>query len=470
MRRCVQAITAAVLLAACTATATTTGSASTSVSGTAEVSGSPGAGGAPIGPGSPIPQPVVPGNLRVAPDDQRVDMTVPTFSHPTDVSNPLFPVSQQASVLFVGHVDGKPFRTEVTLLPFTRVIQWGGQSIETLVSQYVAYLDGRLQEVAYDLYAQADDGSVWYFGEDVADLAHGDIVTKEGTWTAGKDGPAQMIMPGDPQVGDVYRTENIPGIAFEQVTVQETDRTLRGPVAPIPGGMVGEELHLGGGIEDKLFAPGYGEFFTRDGRDVEALATAVPTDAVSGPMPSGTVRLRAGMDRVARQIASGDWRGAKATVASMEAAWRALRAGDVPHLEVPWVSRTLSELSRAVRAKDAPRARQAVIDATLRILDLEIRYLPTTQIDLARIELWTEQLAADAAVKDASAVNGDVFTLFYLRDRILQVLTPDERTSVDTLIDRLQVSGADHDVARAVTAASSLRRVVADVQARVGAA
>jgi hypothetical protein len=73
-------------------------------------------------------------------------------------------------------------------------------------------------------------------------------------------------------------------------------------------------------------------------------------------------------------------------------------------------------------------------------------------------------------VKDASAVNGDVFTLFYLRDRILQVLTPDERTSVDTLIDRLQVAGADHDVPRAVTAASSLRRVVADVQARVGVA
>jgi hypothetical protein len=271
-------------------------------------------------------------------------------------------------------------------------------------------------------------------------------------------------------VGDVYRTENIPGIAFEQVTVQETDRTLRGPVAPIPGGMVGEELHMGGGTEDKLFAPGYGEFFTRDGKDVEALATAVPTDAVSGPMPPGLARLRAEADRAARQIAAGDWRGARATVASMENAWRALRPGDVPHLEIPWVSRTLSELSRAVRAKDAARARQAVIAATLRILDLEIRYLPATQIDLARMELWTEQLAADAAVKDASAVNGDVFTLFYLRDRILQVLTPDERTSVDTLIDRLQVAGADHDVARAATAASDLRQVVADVQARVGVA
>ncbi|HET6776937.1 MAG TPA: hypothetical protein VFH81_04110, partial [Actinomycetota bacterium] len=197
-----------------------------------------GGGGEVAAPGSPeteeIPQPVVP-HLTVAPDSQRVDLRVPTFSHPTEVTNHLFPVSQQASVLFLGHVDGKPFRTEVTLLPETRIVQWEGQRIETLVSQYMAYLGGRVQEVAYDLYAQADDGSVWYFGEDVADFEGGAIVTKEGTWVVGKDGPAAMIMPADPRVGNAYRTENTPGIAFEQVTVTSVDRTLDGPLGPIEG-------------------------------------------------------------------------------------------------------------------------------------------------------------------------------------------------------------------------------------------
>src|SRR6266508_5614376 len=130
-------------------------------------------GGQAAAPGSTetkeIPQPVVP-HLDVAPESQRVDLRMPTFSHPTEVTNPLFPVSRQASVLFLGHVDGKPFRTEVTLLPETRIVQWEGQRVETRVSQYMAYLGGRIQEVAYDLYAQADDGSVWYFGEDVADF------------------------------------------------------------------------------------------------------------------------------------------------------------------------------------------------------------------------------------------------------------------------------------------------------------
>ena len=81
-----------------------------------------------------IPQPPVPGDIPVAPQSKRVDLSMPTFSDPTNVTNPLFPVSRQESVLMVGHVDGKPFRTEVTLLPETRIIEWQGQRVETLVS------------------------------------------------------------------------------------------------------------------------------------------------------------------------------------------------------------------------------------------------------------------------------------------------------------------------------------------------
>ena len=110
-----------------------------------------------------------------------MDLATPSFSDPTSVTNPLFPVSKQESVLMVGQVDGKPFRTEVTLLPDTRIIEWQGQQVETLVSQYTAYLDGRIHEVAYDFYAQADDGSVWYFGEDVFNFKEGYIADTHGT-------------------------------------------------------------------------------------------------------------------------------------------------------------------------------------------------------------------------------------------------------------------------------------------------
>jgi hypothetical protein len=112
-------------------------------------------------------------------------------------------------------------------------VDWDGQRIEALQSQFCAYLKGRITEVAVDLYAQADDGSVWYFGEDVVDYANGVAATTEGTWRVGPDGPAAMIMPGHPKVGDVYRTENIPGVAFKQVTVERVGVTVTGPGGPI---------------------------------------------------------------------------------------------------------------------------------------------------------------------------------------------------------------------------------------------
>jgi hypothetical protein len=206
-------------------------------------------------PGECIPMEGSDECLPTAPESDLVDREQPTFSDPTNITNPLFPISQLESVILLGRVDRLPFRTELTLLPETKMIEWNGQQVETLVSQYVAYLDGRITEVALDWYAQADDGSVWYFGEDVFNYEEGAVADTSGTWMAGRDGPAAMIMPANPQVGDVYRPENIPGLVFEEVTVQSTDETVHGPQGPVDGAIVVEELHQDGGPKGKFSAP-----------------------------------------------------------------------------------------------------------------------------------------------------------------------------------------------------------------------
>ena len=411
-----------------------------------------------------IPQPVVPGDIPVASQSERVDLSMPTFSDPTNVTNPLFPVSKQESVLMLGHVDGKPFRTEVTLLPETRIIEWQGQQVETLVSQYTAYLDGRIQEVAYDFYAQANDGSVWYFGEDVADFEGGAIVTKEGTWIAGKDGPAAMIMPANPKIGDVYRTENNPGIAFEEVTVRSTDKTLDGPLGPIDGGLVAEELHMDGTTEDKTFAPGYGEFYTAGGGDVEALALAVPTDVASKPTPAELGNLYRGALDVFDAAHSRDWNAASSTVEKMAAAWKTYEAGEVPKMIEPRMTDALAALARAVDARDAAQAQQAAIDAAQWSLDLQLRYRPPAEIDLARFDLWAAQLTLDASAGDAGAVGGDVFTIGYIRDRILNTVDGTDVVLIDTEVQKLQVAAADDDLAAATDAAERLRDTLGRLQ------
>ena len=72
--------------------------------------------------------------LPLAPESERVDIASPTFSDPTSVTNPLFPISELHSAVLSGIVEGKPFHTETTLLPDTRIIAWApGQVVETLV-------------------------------------------------------------------------------------------------------------------------------------------------------------------------------------------------------------------------------------------------------------------------------------------------------------------------------------------------
>ena len=282
----------------------------------------------------------------MAPQSERVDIAAPTFSNPTEITNPLFPINDLRSVIFSGRVESKPFHTETTLLPETRMVEWSeDQWVEARISQYMAFIDGRIEEVALDFYAQADDGSVWYLGEDVFDYSgtKGLIdATAAGTWLAGRDGPAEMIMPADPQVGDAHRPENIPGIAFEEVVIKRVDKTVDGPAGPVEGAMVARELHDDGTHSDKVFAPGYGEFYTAHQGEVEAMALAVPTDALDGPVPPELQALSAAADDLLDPALSGSWSSLAAAEKAAAGAWDRYRTGDLP-------PRLAAEMDRALK-------------------------------------------------------------------------------------------------------------------------
>jgi hypothetical protein len=368
--------------------------------------------------------------LPLAPKSKRVDLVAPPFTNPTKVTNPLFPISNLHSAVLNGTVDGKAFRTETTLMPWTRIIEWPeGRRVETLVSQYVAYLDGRIEEVALDHYAQDDDGAVWYFGEDVFNYEDGVIADREGTWLAGRDGPAAMIMPADPKPGDVYFSENTPGFVFEQVTVKAVDKTVQGPQGPVEGAIVGAELHQDGSREDKTFAPGYGEFFTGAGGDVEALALAVPIDELPGPVPPELETLASG----------------SSTMATMKQAWRNFQAGEVP--------------PRLKGVMDDALARQSAFDVANTALDLQLRYRPPAEIDRERFDLWARRLTVDAAAGNAVAVTGDLVVLEWIRDRIAHTLDSVDRTRVNSQLVALRATLNDEDLPAAAAEAAQISRL-----------
>ncbi|MCW8381947.1 hypothetical protein [Streptomyces justiciae] len=348
-----------------------------------------------------------PACLPTAPESARVDRATPVFTHPTPVTNPLHPSSRVRQTIYGGQVDGSPFRTEVTVLPDPEPITWAGHTVPALAVQYVAYADGRIEEATVDWFAQADDGAVWYLGEDVSNYDDGVVRDTEGTWQAGKGGaPGAMIMPGQPRKGDVYRTENLPGVVFEEVRVTAVDQTVDGPYGKVEGAITVHELHMDGSTEDKVYAPGYGEFSTGGDGDLEAVSLAVPTDAKSGAVPGELGELEA----AAR--AAQDGAVTTADVRGVRAAWSAYRAVDV----VPALLER--QLTRDVGALEGDDPAGAALRVAQDVTDLRLRYEGVRKVDRERFAVWARQLGIDARDGDAGAVAGDVSSLELVWERL----------------------------------------------------
>jgi hypothetical protein len=77
---------------------------------------------------------------------------------------------------------------------------------------------------------------------------------------------------------------------------------------------------------DKTFAPGYGEFYSAHEGDVEALALAVPTDALDGPPPAELQSLSTSAVGILENARLEDWEAASSTVKLMTTDWESGQA------------------------------------------------------------------------------------------------------------------------------------------------
>lgn len=449
------ALAVAALVGACNGSSATSGPTSSTPSPSSPApTSTPTPSAQPMPPGPKcVPFETGKGCLPIAPARQRIDLTRPVFSKPTEITNPLHPSSKVAQVIYGGQVDGKPFRTEFTRLPDIKVINWQGQQIRAVTWQYLAFSDGRIQEVAIDWFAQADDGSVWYLGEDVFNYANGSVADTAGTWLTGRDGPPSMIMPATPKVGGVYRPENSPGVVFEEVTIKAVDRTLPGPSGPVRGVMVVNELHQDGSREDKAFAPGYGEFSTGTPTgDLEAASLAIPTDARPGGVPASLVAVFRAVRTTYDAVSANRWSDAAAAHRSLT---KAFRPGTT--LLDRQMARDLGTLGKAIANRGSGPARQAVLRVAQNDLDLRLRYLPLATVERARFDLWIRQIAVDADEGDAGSVIGDATTLKWTWDRIRPTLGPSVAKSVDGQVKAVQAAANRKDLKGAARTAAAIR-------------
>lgn len=156
----------------------------------------------------------------------------PVFSHPASITNQWMPLSEHRRCEFRGTVDGTRVHSVKTLLDRTEAFEVNGQAVEAAVVEDRAFEDAKLHEVALDYYAQADDGTVYYLGEDVNYYRHGEVVGHKGSFRYGEDTDVLGVaMPATLALGDRFSFEQIPGQGEERNRIESFDASITTPAA-----------------------------------------------------------------------------------------------------------------------------------------------------------------------------------------------------------------------------------------------
>jgi hypothetical protein len=183
------------------------------------------------------------------------------------------------------YYEGEDESLLISVLDQTRVIE----GVETRVIEEREWEDDELLEVSWNYFAQAADGTVCYFGEDV-DIFEDEQISHEGAWCADEAGSMPGIfMPADPQPGMKYQTEFGAGAQDQVKIVGSGPVTV--PYGPFPETIRWREFNpLDGDKGYKVFAEGFGLVIDESlllidfEEDASAPGSPIPTDQSCGDL------------------------------------------------------------------------------------------------------------------------------------------------------------------------------------------
>jgi len=213
---------------------------------------------------------VVASTVSLSPASASVPSGTPTFSNPLNITNRYQPFQPGGVKVYRG-TKGKAQQVVVDLYRTdTRSFRLNNRNVECHILQEIAFENGQLVESSLNFFAQADDGTVYYFGEIVDIYENGVVTSHEGSWLVGgpkgsdpnetANAPAPTVfMPANPELGDIFKQEDLPGV------VDETDAVVAvGVTVTVEAGrfentiQILETSNLEPGTETKWYAPGVG--------------------------------------------------------------------------------------------------------------------------------------------------------------------------------------------------------------------
>jgi hypothetical protein len=213
----------------------------------------------------------------------------PTFTHPLDIDNAYHPfVRNRLRVYELVKGGDDTYAIDVFLSDTRTFLLEDGTEVECAIMEEWAIEDGELAEISTNYFAQADDGTVYYFGETVDNYEDGEVVDHGGSWLVGGpsgDDPPEtetaavpaVFMPADPEVGDVWKPEDLPDAGIEEFdTAEGFERKLR-----VEAGKFYDVLRVREETPDvgrKWYAPGVGFVRSKEGKEVLELDEIIDSE------------------------------------------------------------------------------------------------------------------------------------------------------------------------------------------------
>jgi hypothetical protein len=186
-----------------------------------------------------------------------------------EIDNRYFPLPVGQQWVLSGEDEGETLGLRITVLDDTETFSFRRKTVTTRVVEEVEWVDENgdgvldpeesLIEVSLNYFAQTQDGTVCYFGEDVEIYEDGEVVSTEGSWRADDRGNAPGIyMPEDPRPGMTFQQEVAPGVAEDRATILRTGK-VRVPAGRFRDALFVRDFNpLDGSSGIKVYAPNVG--------------------------------------------------------------------------------------------------------------------------------------------------------------------------------------------------------------------
>jgi hypothetical protein len=190
--------------------------------------------------------------------------TIDPATFTSKIDNPYFPLIPGTTMIFEGKTEAGFEHVETRVGTDTKVIM--GVKCVSVVDTVM--LEGKLEELTTDWYAQDKQGNVWYFGEDSKAYKDGKVISTKGSWLGGVNGAYPgYIMKAKPTVGETYRQEYLRGEAEDMATLVNLNESVTVPQGSYKNVWMTKEwlaLENAPVYENKYYAKGIGQIMTTD--------------------------------------------------------------------------------------------------------------------------------------------------------------------------------------------------------------